>query len=128
MRKMNRRMKGNDYILYKGNNNTKTPTPKRSKKHNMAQIPIAQLCHTTLTMTQTFQLAVHQTYRTLSWMKPLFIQKQKSHFHQMKMKLKHKYKPKKYKKIQKVTDNRAENRTNVLIQGKETATANNSTQ
>ena len=95
MRKMNRRMKGNDYILCKGNNNTKTPTPKRSKKHNMTQIPIAQLCNTTLTMTQTFQLAVHQTYRTLSWMKPLFIQKQKSHFHQMKMKLKHKYKPKK---------------------------------
>ena len=61
---MNRKMKGNDYILCKENNNTKTPTPKRSKKHNMTQIPIAQLCHTTLTMTQTFQLAVHQTYRT----------------------------------------------------------------
>ena len=45
MRKMNRRMKGNDYILCKGNNNTKIPTPKRSKKHKMTQIPIAQLCH-----------------------------------------------------------------------------------
>ena len=30
--------------------------------------------------------------------------------------------------IQKETDNRAENRTNVSIQGKETATATNSTQ
>ena len=37
--------------------------------------------------------------------------------------------PKKYKKtIQKETDNRAENRTNASIQGKETATANNLTQ
>ena len=61
----------------------------------MMQIPIVQLCHSTLTMTQTFQPAVHQTYRTFSWMKPLFIQKQKSHFHQMKKLLKHKYKPKK---------------------------------
>ena len=30
--------------------------------------------------------------------------------------------------IQKEADNRMENRTNVLIQGKETATGNNSTQ
>ena len=55
------------------------------------QIPIAQLCHTTLTMTQTYQPAVHQTF---SCLKPLLIQKQKTHFHQMKKKLKCKYKPK----------------------------------
>ena len=61
----------------------------------MMQIPIAQLCHTTLTMTQTYQPAVHQTNKTFSWMKPLLIQKQMTHFHQMKKNLKHKYKPKK---------------------------------
>ena len=60
----------------------------------MMQIPIAQLCHTTLTMTQTYQPAVHQTYRTFSWMKSLLIQKQKTYLHQIKKKLKHKYKPK----------------------------------
>ena len=58
------------------------------------QIPIAQLCHTTLTTTQTYQPAVHQIYRTFSCLKPLLIQKQKTHFHQIKKKLKHKYKPK----------------------------------
>ena len=74
---------------------TQNHLPQKEARNNMTQIPIAQLCHTTLIMTQTFQLAVHQTYRTLSWMKPLYIQKQESHIHQMKIKLKHKYKPKK---------------------------------
>ena len=94
MRRINNGMKDNNYILLKGNNNTKPPTPKRSKKQDMMQIPIAQLCHTTLTMTQTYQPAIHQTYRTFSCLKPLLIQKQNTHFHQMKKKVKHKYKPK----------------------------------
>ena len=32
------------------------------------QIPIAQLCQATLTVTQTLHLLVHQTYKTFSWM------------------------------------------------------------
>ena len=93
------------------------------------QIPIAQLCHTTLTITQTLQPAVHQTYRTFSWIKGVLMQKEKTHCHQMTKTLKHKYKPNKIKKmIQTQTDNRTENRTNASIQGKETTRGNNSTQ
>ena len=59
----------------------------------MMQISIAQLCHTTLTITQTLQPAVHQTYRTFSWIKQVLMQKEKTHCHQMRKTLKHKCKP-----------------------------------
>ena len=93
------------------------------------QIPIVQLSQATLTMTQTLHPAVHQTYTTFSWMKALLMQKQRTDCPQMKKKLKHKHK---HNKIQEnttnTTDNRLENRTNALIQGKETTKGNSSTQ